>query len=49
MAKYKLTDEELITKFQDGDVGAYNELVYRYKDRLLNFIYRYSNDIFNVF
>tara|TARA_Y100001970_G_scaffold280786_1_gene390349 strand:- start:2214 stop:2795 length:582 start_codon:yes stop_codon:yes gene_type:complete len=45
MSKHKLTDEELISKFQCGDVGAYNELVCRYKDRLLNFIYRYLNDI----
>ena len=45
MSNYELTDEELIKKFQEGDVGAYNQLVYRYKDRLLNFIYRYLNDI----
>ena len=45
MNKYELTDEELISKFQKGDIGAYNQLVYRYKDRLLNFIYRYLNDI----
>ena len=45
MLNYELTDEELIKKFQEGDVGAYNQLVYRYKDRLLNFIYRYLNDI----
>ena len=25
MSKHKLTDEELISKFQCGDVGAYNE------------------------
>ena len=45
MLNYELTDEELIKKFQKGDVGAYNQLVYRYKDRLLNFIYRFLNDI----
>ena len=45
MPNYELTDEELIRKFQAGDVGAYNQIVYRYKDRLLNFIYRYLNDI----
>tara|TARA_B100000131_G_scaffold62163_1_gene58251 strand:+ start:116 stop:700 length:585 start_codon:yes stop_codon:yes gene_type:complete len=45
MPNYELTDEELIKKFQLGDVGAYNKIVYRYKDRLLNFIYRYLNDI----
>ena len=39
MSKFELTDEQLIKKFQDGDVGAYNQIVYRYKDRLLNFIF----------
>ena len=45
MSDFELTDEELIKKFQNGDVGAYNQIVYRYKDRLLNFIYRFLNDI----
>ena len=45
MSKFELTDEELIKKFQDGDVGAYNQIVYRYKDRLLNFINRFLNDV----
>ena len=45
MSKFELTDEELIKKFQDGDVGAYNQIVYRYKDRLLNFIYRFLHDL----
>lgn len=37
----KSTDEELILSFQEGNNFAYNELVKRYKDRLVNFIYRY--------
>ena len=45
MTNYELSDEELINKFQKGDVGAYNKIVYRYKDRLFNFIYRYLNDL----
>ena len=45
MSKFELTDEQLIKKFQDGDVGAFNQIVYRYKDRLLNFIYRFLNDL----
>ena len=45
MPNYELTDEELIRKFQEGNIGAYNQIVYRYKDRLLNFIYRYLHDI----
>jgi len=45
MNQFELTDEELIAKFQDGDVGAYTQLVNRYKDRLFNFIYRFVYDI----
>ena len=45
MSKFELTDEQLIKKFQDGDVGAYNQIVFRYKDSLLNFIYRFLNDL----
>ena len=45
MPDFELSDEILIKKFQEGDVGAYNQLVYRFKDRLLNFIYRFVNDL----
>jgi len=37
-----LTDEELISGFQNEDKGAYDEIVNRYKDRLVNFLYRYT-------
>ncbi len=37
----KVTDEELIFRFQGGEIEAYNEIVARYKDRLTNYIYRY--------
>lgn len=37
----KVTDEELISRFQGGEIEAYNEIVARYKDRLTNYIYRY--------
>lgn len=37
----KVTDEELIFRFQGGEIEAYNEIVSRYKDRLTNYIYRY--------
>lgn len=40
----RYTDEELIGRFQKGDENAYGELVKRYKDPLLNFVYRYVND-----
>ena len=45
MSEFELTDEQLIKKFQNGDIGAFNQIVHRYKDRLLNFIYRFVNDI----
>ena len=45
MSDYELSDEVLIKKFQAGDVSAYNKIVHRYKDRLLNFIYRFLNDL----
>ena len=38
------TDEELITRFQQGDVYAFDLLVKRYKDPLLNFVYRFVGD-----
>jgi len=45
MSDFQISDEILIKKFQEGDVGAYNQLVNRFKDRLLNFIYRFVNDL----
>ena len=38
------TDEELIARFQNGDAYAFDLLVRRYKDPLLNFIYRFLGD-----
>ena len=35
------TDEELIKDFQNGNINSYNHLVYRYKDRLFNYIYQF--------
>jgi RNA polymerase sigma factor (sigma-70 family) len=40
----KLTDEELIFRFQEGNSDAYSEIVYRYKDKLINFVYRYAGN-----
>jgi len=39
--KMSPTDEELISRFQDGDVYAFEQIVHRYKDPLVNFIYNY--------
>ena len=43
--KFKFSDEKLNLRFQKGDINAYNELVKRYKDRLLNFVFRYFNNV----
>ena len=45
MEKVLLTDEELIIDFQNGNRDAFNQLVIRYKDKLTNFIYRFTYDI----
>lgn len=37
----KPSDEELIQRFQNGDAYAFDQLVIRYKDRLLNFVYNF--------
>ena len=39
------TDEELIARFQNGDAYAFDLIVRRYKDPLLNFIYRFLGDL----
>ncbi len=38
------TDEQLIARFQSGDERAYIELVNRYRDRLINFVYPFFGD-----
>lgn len=40
----KLSDEELMGRFQGDDVQAFNILVDRYKNQLLNFIFRFIGD-----
>ncbi|MFH1212571.1 MAG: sigma-70 family RNA polymerase sigma factor [Candidatus Neomarinimicrobiota bacterium] len=42
--KYQFSDEELISRFQSGDEGAFEEIVNRYADRLMNFAYRFVLD-----
>mgnify|MGYP003738284093 FL=1 len=41
---YIYSDEQLISRFQEGDENAYIELVNRYRDRLINFVYNYIED-----
>ncbi len=40
-----ISDEFLIKDFQKGNIKSYNQLVYRYKDRLFNYIYQFVRDI----
>lgn len=39
-----LSDEDLMEHFQGGYEEGFNELVQRYRDRLHNFLYRYTHD-----
>ena len=39
------TDEELIVRFQKGDTSAFEEIVKRFKDQLVNFSYRFLGNI----
>ncbi len=41
---YRYKDEELIARFQKGDEQAYIELVNRYRDKLMTFVYRFMNN-----
>lgn len=40
----EMTDEELLAAFVDGSTEAYSTLVERYKDPLVNFVYRMLGD-----
>ena len=44
MEKNNLTDEQLMKMFQEGDEHAYNQLVIKYKDRILNYIINFVGD-----
>ena len=43
--KFIYSDEQLMSLFQGGDENAYIELVNRYKDKLINFIFNYLGDL----
>ena len=45
MKTSKISDEILIKQFQNGDRTSYNELVFRYKDKILNFLFRFMHDL----
>lgn len=37
----QVSDEDLIERFQQGDSQAYDQIVRRYKEQLLNFVFRF--------
>ena len=41
----KPTDEDLIEQFQNGDLYAFDLIVKRYKNQLLNFVYRFLGNV----
>ena len=43
--RYQYTDEKLIASFQNGNEQAYIELVRRYRDRLMTFVFRFLGDM----
>ena len=44
-SRFIYSDEQLMSLFQGGDENAYIELVNRYKDKLINFIFNYLGDL----
>ncbi len=44
-SQFIYTDEELIKNFQKGNEDAYVQLVNRYKDKLINFVFRMIGDL----
>ena len=44
-SNHSYTDENLMSRFQNGDELAYIELVNRYRDKLNNFIYYFLGDV----
>ena len=45
MSDFDISDEVLIKQFQNGDVRSFNQIVFRYKDRLIHFVNGFVHDI----
>ena len=45
MTSNRKTDELLIKEFQNGNRSSYAELVNRYRDKIISFLYRYMHDM----
>ncbi len=39
-----IDEQELVIRFQNGDIGAFNTLVLKYQNRIAKLIYRHIND-----
>ena len=48
VALKEMTDEELMTQFQNGTVEAFDLLVERYSERLSHYLYRFTKDMRRV-
>ena len=45
MSDFDISDEVLIKQFQNGDIRSFNQIVLRYKDRLIHFVHGFVHDI----
>ena len=45
MNQNRLTDEQLMKQFQNGDQHSYNQLVNKYRDKLINYVYLFTGDL----
>ena len=45
MTNNRVTDEVLIKEFQNGNRNSYSQLVTRYRDKIISFLYRYMHDM----
>ena len=45
MTSNRKTDELLIKEFKNGNRSSYTELVNRYRDKIISFLYRYMHDM----
>ena len=45
MINNRVTDEVLIKEFQNGNRNSYTQLVTRYRDKIISFLYRYMHDM----
>ena len=45
MTNNRVTDEVLIKEFQNGNRNSYTQLVTRYRDKIISFLYRYMHDM----